>query len=134
MTTGRCAKTPRPQRHWVGISVVAMTTLSISACGGGGGGKSSAPKPTPSVAPSSATSSGAASSAAPSGSADNATMVTADETEFTIKLSTTKFTAGTYTFVAKNSGQAPHALEIDGPGVSDRKTTTISGVPQALSP
>lgn len=54
-------------------------------------------------------------------------MVTADETEFTITLSTTKFTAGTYTFVAKNTGNAPHALEIDGPGVSDRKTTTNSG-------
>lgn len=54
-------------------------------------------------------------------------MITADESEFKIKLSASKFTAGTYTFVAKNTGHAPHALEIDGPGVSDRKTSTISG-------
>jgi len=43
-------------------------------------------------------------------------MVTADETEFKIRLSVSRFTAGRYKFVTKNSGHAAHALEIDGPG------------------
>ena len=60
------------------------------------------------------------------------TVVTANESDFKISLSSTTFTPGRYTFIAKNVGQTAHALEIDGPGVSDRKTPTIS--PGASTP
>jgi hypothetical protein len=46
-------------------------------------------------------------------------------TDYHIALSTSTFAPGTYTFVAKNSGQVGHALEIDGPGVSSQKTSRI---------
>ena len=122
MRTRRGAEAPRSPGRWMGVAVVAVTALSVSGCGGGSGGASSAAKPTATVIPNSAAST---RSAAPTGSGKG-TVVTADESEFKINLSSTKFPAGTYTFIAKNTGQAPHALEIDGPGVSDRKTSTIS--------
>ena len=135
MRTQRCTAAPRSPARWMGVAVVAVTALSVSGCGGSGG--TSAAKPTASVtpsspSPSSAMSSRAASSAAPAGSGSTGTVVTANESEFKISLSSTTFTPGRYTFIAKNVGQAPHALEIDGPGVSDRKTPTIS--PGASTP
>jgi len=50
-------------------------------------------------------------------------VVTVRETEFELEFSTMRFTPGTYTFVAKDAGHVGHALEIDGPGVSDRRTS-----------
>jgi hypothetical protein len=35
-----------------------------------------------------------------------------DQSQFKINLSRTKFPAGTYTFIAKNTGQVPHAGEL----------------------
>ena len=135
MRTQRCTAAPRSPTRWMGVAVVAVTALSVSGCGGSGG--TSAAKPTASVtpsrsSPSSATSSRAATSAAPAGSGSTGTVVTANESEFKISLSSTTFTPGRYTFIAKNVGQTAHALEIDGPGVSDRKTPTIS--PGASTP
>ena len=135
MRTQRGATTLRSPAHWMGVAVVAVTALSVSGCGGSGG--TSAAKPTASVtpsspSPSSAMSSRAATSAAPAGSGSTGTVVTANESEFKISLSSTTFTPGRYTFIAKNVGQTAHALEIDGPGVSDRKTPTIS--PGASTP
>jgi plastocyanin len=43
-------------------------------------------------------------------------------TEFHLALSQQTFAPGTYTFVAVNSGQTVHAIEVDGPGVSDQRT------------
>ena len=54
--------------------------------------------------------------------AAGAKTVTATENEFHIKLSQQTFAPGTYTFQATNSGAIPHALTIDGPGVSDVST------------
>ena len=138
MRTQRCTATPRSPARWMGVTVVAVTALSVSGCGGGSsGGTSSAAKPTASItpsspSPSSATSSRAASSVAPTGSDSKGTVVTADESDFKISLSSATFTPGRYTFIANNVGQTAHALEIDGPGVSDRKTPTIS--PGASTP
>lgn len=56
------------------------------------------------------------------GASKGGTTVTAKESDFRIQLPSTSFTAGTYTFVAKNTGQATHALEIEGPGVEDRQS------------
>ena len=50
--------------------------------------------------------------------------VVATETEYRIALSTTHLQAGQTTFVATNKGKVAHSLEIDGPGVEDKR---ISG-------
>lgn len=63
--------------------------------------------------------------AAPTAQAEG-TVVTVTETEWAIALSTTTFTPGVYTFVVKDAGHASHALEIDGPGVSDKRSAGVS--------
>jgi plastocyanin len=81
--------------------------LGLAACGGGSSGGS--------------TSGGAPAAAAPAGNA-----LTATETDFHIAMSKTSIPAGTYTIKAVNNGQTTHALEINGPGVSDKATAGIS--------
>lgn len=76
---------------------------SLAACGGSDG--------------SSGSSGGADSGAA--GGSETGTMVTVDETDFALELSTDTFTPGVYTFTITNSGDTTHALEIEGPGVED---------------
>lgn len=51
--------------------------------------------------------------------------MTVNETEFRLGLSTSTFTAGTYTFTAVNQGKIEHSLEITGPGVK-AETATLS--------
>lgn len=71
--------------------------------------------------------SGSASNAAESGvGAGRGTKVTVDESEFALKMSSMTLKAGTYTFVAKNVGQATHALEIEGPGVEGKETKDLA--------
>ncbi|MFE7860214.1 plastocyanin/azurin family copper-binding protein [Streptomyces sp. NPDC101209] len=84
----------------------ALLVAACSSGGGGGGGKAS-------------DSTGAAK-------AGSGTKVTVTETEFALKLSRSSFTPGTYTFTADNAGTTTHALEVDGPGVSDVRTKNIS--------
>jgi uncharacterized cupredoxin-like copper-binding protein len=43
-----------------------------------------------------------------------------------IALSTSTFTAGTYTFIVKNAGSVTHALTIDGPGVEDETSGDVA--------
>ena len=52
--------------------------------------------------------------------------MTVDETDFKIALSKSTFAAGTYTFTIVNKGATTHALEIDGPGVSNGKSDTVA--------
>jgi uncharacterized cupredoxin-like copper-binding protein len=91
----------------VAVSVVAVV---LAACGGGGGG-----------GPYGSTG-GGASSRAP---AATGTRVTAEESEFTIKLSSTSLHPGGYTFTVHNAGTVPHNLTIEGPGVSERASPTL---------
>lgn len=93
----------------------AMTgvALSVAACSGGGTAS----------APSSGGASPTASSQPSSQPASN--QVTVQMTDFHLALSQQNFTPGTYTFVAVNSGQAVHAIEVDGPGVSDQQTDDV---------
>lgn len=51
--------------------------------------------------------------------------VVVKESEFKLALSARKLAAGSYTFKAMNVGHVAHALEIGGPGVSDKRTPTI---------
>jgi uncharacterized cupredoxin-like copper-binding protein len=115
--------------------VLRRSPVLVLAVGGAvllaGCGSSSSSATPPAAAPSSApaTSAAAPASSAPAGaasSAASATSVTATETDFHIALSQQTFTAGSYTFKATNAGKAPHALTIDGPGVSNMSTSDIS--------
>lgn len=98
----------------------AATTLAamavLAACGssssGGSAAGSSAAAPT---------STGAASGS----SAASGKTVDVTATDFKFALPMTHLTPGTYTFVEKNAGQTTHAMEIDGPGVSDQKSSTV---------
>src|SRR5436190_16365607 len=51
--------------------------------------------------------------------------VSVSESEWKVVLPSTTLAAGKYTFDLKNDGQIPHDLTIDGPGVSDEKTSVI---------
>lgn len=93
----------------------------VAACGSGAGGSSGGSS---SAQPPAAASSGQASGQA-SGQVQG-TKVTATLTDFHIALSPNTFGPGTYTFVATNSGQATHALAINGPGVSNQQTGDVS--------
>jgi uncharacterized cupredoxin-like copper-binding protein len=103
------------------LALMALATLGLlpAACGSSGssgtaGGSSSSP----------------ATSAAATTSTGGASMsgrdVNVSETEFTISLPTMTFTPGEHTFKITNKGTITHALEIDGPGVSDRKSDAVS--------
>ena len=94
------------------LAALALATLA-TACGGGGYGSSASNDTTPS-----------AGGATPSASG---TQVDVVESEYSISLSRTTFAPGTYTFVVHDRGHATHALEIDGPGVSDKKSSYLEG-------
>ena len=55
------------------------------------------------------------------------TQVQVTETEYSIALSRTTFSPGVYTFVVHDAGHATHALEIDGPGVANQKSSLVQG-------
>lgn len=55
------------------------------------------------------------------------TKVTVSEKEFSIQLSPSSFSPGTYTFSVKNDGSFPHNLAIAGPGVGTEKSDTVQG-------
>ncbi|GAA2027193.1 hypothetical protein GCM10009740_16110 [Terrabacter terrae] len=50
------------------------------------------------------------------------TQVMADPTEFAIRLDKKAFEPGTFTFVARERGKAPHAVAIEGLGVETAST------------
>jgi uncharacterized cupredoxin-like copper-binding protein len=102
-------RTRKAKRWTVGVVLAAAAALVLGACGGDNAKSSSQTK----------------SKSTPSSS--SATKVTVEESEFTLKLSTTTFHPGKYTFEAKNVGKAPHAIEIEGPGLSEAKSATITG-------
>jgi uncharacterized cupredoxin-like copper-binding protein len=61
-----------------------------------------------------------------SGAAGSATRtVQVSATEFALKLSTTTFAPGAYTFVMSDDGHATHAIELQGPGVDGVKSGTV---------
>ncbi|WP_458246031.1 plastocyanin/azurin family copper-binding protein [Streptomyces sp. MAI_2237] len=99
-------KTARTAFRTTALAFSAALLVAACSSGGGGGGKAS-------------DSTGAAK-------AGSGTKVTVTETEFALKLSRNSFTPGTYTFTADNAGTTTHALEVDGPGVSDVRTKNIS--------
>jgi uncharacterized cupredoxin-like copper-binding protein len=103
---------PRPARRRVGrigalLTAVAVAGLIAAGCGS---------------AKSASTSQTTTGGTAPGASG---TKVTAALTEYHIALSSTALAPGTYTFVATNSGQVVHALEITGPGLHNATTADL---------
>lgn len=100
-----------------GLLVACGAVVLLVGCGG---------SDEPSAAP---TSSSPATSAPPTESPSpsaSGTVVTVTETEYALQLSPNTFSPGTYTFVAENAGNTTHALEIEGPGIEEQKTNTLS--------
>ena len=52
--------------------------------------------------------------------------VTVSEREFRLTLSTTKLKPGPVLFVVRNRGTFPHALEVEGTGLPERRTRTLA--------
>ncbi|HET7661346.1 MAG TPA: plastocyanin/azurin family copper-binding protein [Oryzihumus sp.] len=48
------------------------------------------------------------------------------EKEFSISLAPAPVHAGTYTFTVRNAGTFPHNLNIQGPGVAQQSSATVS--------
>jgi plastocyanin len=95
------------------VAVAAL--VAMAGCGGGQTGTPSGSGSTnsaPSTAPSTATASGSS--------------VAVTESEFSIALPSNTMKVGSYTFKVTNKGQFPHNLTIDGPGVQDMATPTLS--------
>jgi hypothetical protein len=67
----------------------------------------------------------AASSAAPASSDRAPQTITVTMTEFAFALDHPPTGPGAYTFHAVNAGKYPHAVELDGAGVSDQKSSTV---------
>jgi uncharacterized cupredoxin-like copper-binding protein len=116
----------RSQRRRVlligGPILTAMVLLT--ACAEQQAGQStttSPPPPTTTTTGTTADTTGAGTTA-PTG----ATEIAVTETEFSIALPSTTLTPGTYKFVLKNDGNAPHDFAIRGPGV-DAKSTLLAG-------
>lgn len=101
------------------LLVGVAAAITLAACGGssstsgtqsgGGGGYGG----------------GAASSSSSSAPAAQGTPVTSTEKEFSITLSRTAFTPGTYTFTVQNKGTFPHNLTVAGPGVQKAASPTV---------
>ena len=102
-------------RHGLILTAVAASLISC-----GGGDTSSTGTTTTAAGPT------AASTADGSTPAAAGTTITVSETEFSIELTSTALAAGTYTFQVTNDGTFPHSLTIDGPGVTDEATETLT--------
>jgi uncharacterized cupredoxin-like copper-binding protein len=87
-----------------GLVAVAVL-VAVAGCGG-------APSGSTKSAPNTATVSGSS--------------VAVTESEFSITLPSNTMKAGSYTFKVTNKGQFPHNLTIDGPGVKDQASPTLS--------
>jgi plastocyanin len=102
MTMQRFPRTLRPALLAVAVLSIGLATV---ACGGGSSSSSS-----PGSQP-----------------AGGGTTINVDEKEYSISLAGgTKLAPGAYTFQVKNSGKTTHDLAINGPGVSNQKTSTIA--------
>ena len=103
----------RVGRHITGTSLAftAVAALLLSGCGGGGSSSSDGSSPSEST----------------SSSASQGTPVKAVEKEFSITLSPSTFSPGTYTFNVENQGSFSHNLTIKGPGIDSQATPTIEG-------
>lgn len=99
------------------VAFAALTSIGLLLAGCGSSGSGAKAAATSSTPP--ATSMSAAMS-------QGGKTVTVGETEYKLSLSTSTFAPGPWTFAVVNKGTTTHALEIDGPGVEDRKSGPIA--------
>ncbi|MEH0416194.1 copper-binding protein [Streptomyces sp. B21-083] len=102
-------------RVFLGVAAGGLTAL-LAACGSSGN-----------------SSTGATTAPTPAKAGTSATQVTAVLTDFHIKLSTQNYRPGRYTFTAENMGHHQHALELVGPGGTNRGKTLDPGQSAALT-
>jgi uncharacterized cupredoxin-like copper-binding protein len=107
-----------------GLAFAAVAALLLSGCGGGDSNSSDSTSPSETT---SSSSDGTSPTETTSSSPSQGTPVTAVEKEFSITLSPSTFSPGTYTFNIENQGQFPHNLTIEGPGVDSEASPTIDG-------
>jgi uncharacterized cupredoxin-like copper-binding protein len=88
------------------LAIGAAASIAVAACSSSKGG-------------------GNGTSAPAGGSSAAGTAVQVTEKDFSISLAQKSLTPGTYTFQVNNTGAASHNLTVDGPGVSDKATSTI---------
>jgi uncharacterized cupredoxin-like copper-binding protein len=69
---------------------------------------------------------GGSTSSAPSTATTSGSSVAVTESEYSITLPSNTMKVGSYTFKVTNKGQFAHNLTIDGPGVKDKATPTLS--------
>ena len=105
-------------RHSLARAGAVLGALTMLAACGGGSSDGSAGSTPPPTSPSASTS---ASSPAATG-----TAVTVKETEYSLELSQSTFSPGTYTFTAQNDGGTTHALKIEGPGIEEQQTNNLA--------
>ena len=69
---------------------------------------------------------GGSTTSAPSTAPASGSSVAVTESEYSITLPSNTMKVGSYTFKVTNKGQFAHNLTIDGPGVKDKATPTLS--------
>src|SRR3954463_3567708 len=107
-----------------------LAAAVLSACSSGdsgsgtaaGGGSSSSPSS--SASSSSSSPAGTSEAASGSGAAQSNGTVEGEAADFTLSLPSSSLSPGQTTFEMRNDGNATHAIEIDGPGVEDQKSST----------
>lgn len=93
------------------VAAAAAAAFALTACGSTSGAPTGGASPT----------SASTTSAAPQG-----TPVSVVEKEFSISLTPATLAAGTYSFTVHNEGSFAHNLNIQGPGVSQQASATVS--------
>ena len=104
---------PRFTRIALILALVGAVTLAASACGSSSGGGSSATTGT--------------EAAGGGGGGGSGTPIEVTLKDYSIDVASTGSLApGTYTFHVTNNGPSSHNLTVDGPGVSDKATSTFA--------
>ena len=113
----------------IAVLFAAITALTLAACGGSdkpassGASSGSTPASTATAASTTAASSGGASSTVKI-AADPGGALKFTETDVTAK-------AGDVTIDFSNQSQVPHAVEIEGNGIDEKKTDVVTGADAA---
>jgi uncharacterized cupredoxin-like copper-binding protein len=97
---------------------------SGSGTAAGGGSSSSSSSSSSSASSSSSSPAGTSEAASGSGAAQSNGTVEVEAADFTLSLPSSSLSPGQTTFEMRNDGNATHAIEIDGPGVEDQKSST----------
>lgn len=116
-------KPPLHRFMLIAAPLLAATVL-LTGCGDEQTGQSTTSPPAPATTTTTTTTPTTTTGTAEPGT--GATDITVTENEFSIELPNTNLAPGTYRFVVRNEGNAPHDFAIKGPGV-DTKSEQLDG-------